>query len=346
MKKPVLIVRPYRHHLKFKFILDLRAYGKGRLFFKTRAEADDECLRQKTLLERHSRAAIGLSQREMSDVITARERLAGYGKNINDAVEFFVDHLDRVRRCKTTVAELVDEVIEAKRKDGKAPRYIESLRLYLSKFSRDFGSRSVAAITPEELDTWLRDLLYSPKSRANFRSHIGVLFSYAVNRRMIESNPILFTARPKLVDKPPDIFSPEELQSLLEAAQGVEPDVVRMLAIGAFAGLRDAEIKQLDFSEVDLARGFVEVKAAKAKSARRRLVPIQPNLMKWLNIQRTVRPVVLSSRAASWREFEKRRNRVETQCARHSFASYRLAVTNNAAQTALKSVTHQRPCCS
>ena len=162
MKKPVLVVRPYRHHPKFKFILDLRAGGKGRLFFKTRAEADAECLRQKTLLERHSRAAIGLSQREMSDVITAWERLAGYDKNINDAVEFFVDHLERVRRCKTTIAELVDEVMEAKRKDGKAPRYIESLRLYLSKFSRDFGSRSVAAITPEELDkrqatiTWLR----------------------------------------------------------------------------------------------------------------------------------------------------------------------------------------------
>ena len=162
MKKPVLVVRPHRHHPKFKFILDLRTCGKGRLFFKTRAEADAECLRQKTLLERHSRAAIGLSQREMSDVITARERLAGYDKNINDAVEFFVDHLERVRRCKTTIAELVDEVMEAKRKDGKAPRYIESLRLYLSKFSRDFGSRSVAAITPEELDkrhatiTWLR----------------------------------------------------------------------------------------------------------------------------------------------------------------------------------------------
>jgi integrase len=338
MRKPVLVVRPYRHHPKFKFILDLRAYGKGRLFFRTRAEADAECLRQKTLLERHSRAAIGLSQREMSDVITAREKLAGYDKNINDAVEFFVDHLERVRRCKTTVAELVDEVIEAKRKDGKAPRYIESLRLYLSKFARDYGSRSVAAITPEELDTWLRDLPYSPKSRANFRSHIGVLFSYAVNRRMIESNPILFTARPKLVDKPPDIFSPEELQSLLEAAQGVEPDVVPMLAIGAFAGLRDAEIKRLDFSEVDLARGFVEVKAAKAKSARRRLVPIQPNLMIWLRpYSGKTGPVVPAfSRGKLARVRKAAGIEWKHNALRHSFASYRLAATNNAAQTALE----------
>src|SRR5204863_9705576 len=112
MKKPVLAVRPYRHSKSHKWILDLRPWGKRRLFFKTRAEADAECLRQKTLLERHSRAAVGLSQREMSDVITARDKLAEYNADINEAVAFFVDHQERVRRCKTTVAELKNEVIE------------------------------------------------------------------------------------------------------------------------------------------------------------------------------------------------------------------------------------------
>jgi integrase len=55
-----------------------------------------------------------------------------------------------------------------------------------------------------------------------------------------------------------------------------------MLVIGAFAGLRDAEIKRLDWSEIDLVRGHIEVKASKAKSARRRIVQIQPNLSAWL----------------------------------------------------------------
>src|SRR5262249_31959921 len=118
MKKPTLEVRPYKHSKRHKFILDLRAYGKGRVFFKTRAEADAECLRQKTLLERHSREAVGLSQRAMSEVIAARGKLAEYGKTLSDAVEFLVDHLERVRRCRITVAQLAVEVLEAKRKDG------------------------------------------------------------------------------------------------------------------------------------------------------------------------------------------------------------------------------------
>src|SRR5579864_8331671 len=172
MKKPKLQVRPYKHRPKHKFVLDLRAFGRGRKFFKTRADANAECLRQKSLLERHSREAVGLSQREMSDLITARNRLANYGKTINDAVTFIVDHEERIRRCTVKIKQLVDDLIEAKRRDGKAPRYLESLRGYLRRFCQEFGERLIATITPEELDTWLRDLPYSAKSRLNYRQHV------------------------------------------------------------------------------------------------------------------------------------------------------------------------------
>ena len=61
-----------------------------------------------------------------------------------------------------------------------------------------------------------------------------------------------------------------------------DEDIIAFLAIGAFAGLRHAEILRLDWSEIDLAGGLIEVKAAKAKTASRRLVPISANLKKWL----------------------------------------------------------------
>src|SRR5215469_15492294 len=228
MKKPVLKVKPYRHSKTHKFILDLRAYDKGRMFFKTHAEADAECLRQRTLLERHSREAVGLSQRAMSEVIAARDKLAGYGKTLSDAVDFYVDHLERVRRCKITVAELAEEVLEAKRKDGRSAKYIDMLRLYFKRFCQDFGHRLIADVTVEELDTWLRDLPGAPKTRADYRANIGVLFSSAAQRRMIDFNPVAFTAKPKLIDRPPEIFAVDELRALLEAAQRTEPGVLPM----------------------------------------------------------------------------------------------------------------------
>src|SRR4030095_4289937 len=141
---PSLKILPYRHHPKYKFVLDLRAFGKGRKFFKTRAEANAERLRQITLLERHSREAIGLSQREMSDFITARKKLAEYGEAINDAVQFRVDHLERVRRHGITVAQLAHEVVEAQRRDGRSIVYLRDLRYRLNRFVQDLGRQPIA----------------------------------------------------------------------------------------------------------------------------------------------------------------------------------------------------------
>jgi integrase len=331
--KPKIAARPYRHSTTYKFVLDLRAFGKGRKFFKTRTEAEAEALRQRTLLERHSRTAVGLSQRELSELIHARDRLAGYGKTVKEAADFLVDHLDRVLRHGITVAQLAAEVLEAKRRDGKAPAYLADLRKRLTRFCHDFGDRSIAGIGVEELDNWLRDLPLSPKSRANYRANIGVLFSYAESRGIIDKNPILRTAKPKLVDRPPEIFTADELRALLEAARQHQPDVLPMLAIGAFAGLREAEIKRLDWSEVDLVRCHIEVTAAKAKSARRRIVAIQPNLAAWLRPYSEMKGAVVP--AGARKKLARIRKAAElvkwpNNGLRHSFASYRLAAIHDA----------------
>jgi integrase len=337
MKKPSLKVMPYRHNKTYRFYLNLRPFGKGRRFFKTRAEAEAERLRQRTALERHGREVVGLSQRAMSEVIAARDKLAEYGKTLSDAVEFYVDHLERVRRCKITLEQLAKEVLEAKRRDGRSAKYIDMLRLYFKRFCQDFGNRLIADITVEELDTWLRDLPGSPKTRADYRANIGVLFSSAAQRRMIDFNPVAFTAKPKLIDRPPEIFAVDELRALLEAAQRTEPGVLPMLAIGAFAGLRDAEIKRLDWSEVDLARGHIEVKAAKAKSARRRIVPIQTNLAAWLRPYRGLADQLVPDGARGKLDRVRKTaglTRWPKNGLRHSFSSYRLAAIHDAPRVA------------
>jgi integrase len=150
---------------------------------------------------------------------------------------------------------------------------------------------------------------------------------------MIDRNPVLRTAKPKLVDVSPEILTVDGLRALLEAAARTAPDVLPMLAIGAFAGVRDAEIKRLDWHEIDLARRHIEIKAAKAKSARRRIIPIQPNLAAWL------RPYAdLTGRlvpAGARRKLDRVREeaglaRWPKNGLRHSFASYRLAAIHDA----------------
>jgi integrase len=54
------------------------------------------------------------------------------------------------------------------------------------------------------------------------------------------------------------------------------------IAIGAFAGLRSAEIERLTWADIDLVGRHLVVRAGNAKTASRRIVPMTDNLAAWL----------------------------------------------------------------
>jgi integrase len=153
----------------------------------------------------------------------------------------------------------------------------------------------------------------------------------------------------------PKIFTPTEMRELLAAAR---PEMIPFLSIGGFAGLRSVELTRLDWSDVNLRERYIEIKAAKAKTGARRLAPITDNLFAWLelhaketgavlgfeswwnqipklvdvvNEQRKQQAEEAGKKPASLRKFQWKHNAL-----RHSFCSYRLAGTKNAAQVALE----------
>ncbi len=78
------------------------------------------------------------------------------------------------------------------------------------------------------------------------------------------------------------IFTPDQIARLLHAAQDRFVDFLPCLALGAFAGLRSAEISRLEWSDIDLAGRLITVGADRAKTATRRVMPIHENLGDWL----------------------------------------------------------------
>src|SRR6476646_6263828 len=126
-----------------------------------------------------------------------------------------------------------------------------------------------------------------------------------MTRTYCSTNPAAQSRRAKEVGPPVGILKADELARLLENAL---PPVVPYIAIGAFAGLRAAEIERLDWNEIDLASGLIEVTAKNSKTAKRRLVKILPNLSAWLQtaaktdgpvVPRNLRWLLLESRKAA-----------------------------------------------
>ena len=165
---------------------------------------------------------------------------------------------------------------------------------------------------------------------------LRTFFAYALVRNYCTENPIAKIPKPKTPDAPIEVFTPEQVRALLDAA---EPSILPCLAIGAFAGLRHAEIDRLHWSEVKLDRNFIEVTALKSKTASRRLVTIQPNLKAWLAPLVRSKGRVQPPNSRKLREAAQCRAGIEkcpTNALRHSFASYHLAKFQDAPALALQ----------
>jgi integrase len=146
------------------------------------------------------------------------------------------------------------------------------------------------------------------------------------------------TQKAKEIDAPPGILTVQQTARLLEAAS---PELLPYIAIGAFGGLRRAELERLDWSEIDFESGLIEVTAKKSKTARRRFVRIQPNLREWLLPVRKHKGNVTPGEATFEKLFDEARTAAgidewPDNALRHSFASYHLAHFKDAAALALE----------
>jgi integrase len=336
------LTRTTVHDVKY-FCVTVPKQGTGRTrrFFRTKNEAETFMQLAKVQLENHGVAALSLPDSLRVEALEVSELLRPYGKTLRDAAAFYLPHL-KARNRTITVAALVKEILKVKAADGASRRYLSDLRTRLKAFTNAFGEKVVAEITSTQLDEWLRNLfgknrnLLSPVTRNNSRRVLITMFSFAKTHGFCVTNPAEETARAKEPPSPVGILTVEETARLLEAA---DPKILPFIAIGAFAGLRRAELERLDWREVDLSTGLIEITAAKSKSARRRFVRIQPNLAEWLRpVAQVAGPVVppdyvpyfnAARKAAGIKQWP-------SNALRHSFASYSLARFNDAARLALE----------
>ncbi len=279
------------------------------------------------------------------EAIECSEKLAEVDGTLRDATKFFLAHVRNLRQSSRT-SEVISELLAARRIDGCSKRYLDDLRVRLGRFAADFGEQIVVEISGREVDDWLRGLPVGGVTRNTFRRRLSTLFGYAKKRGYLEVNPIGNVERAKEHSASIGILVPEEVERLLRTAQ---PAMVPFWAIGAFAGLRTAEIQRLTWGDVDLEGGYVEVKAANSKTAARRLVTIQPNLRAWLAPHALPRGAVTPSNFQACSKLDRQRAALLTawpnNALRHSFASYHLAVFGDAAKLALEmgSSTRHRP---
>ena len=278
----------------------------------------------------------------------ARKRLGNV--SVSEAVTFYL-RMNPQPLPDVTVKRAVTEMVKAKRADGVSAVYLKDLEFRLGKFVEKFNV-PVASLTVADLTMFLRDLDCGPRSRNNYRLAVTTFIKFCEASGYIHEGAVNTkkVSRAKEAHSEIEIFGPREIAKLIIAAKPAAKNGVNrryaegqgllpLLLLGAFAGLRTAEIERQRWEDVMLDRGFIRVTGVKGNTAQKRLVPISENLKAWLLTCRKASGLVCDIERtpdAIRRMAERAGVAWKHNALRHSFISYRCAETQDVAKTSFE----------
>jgi integrase len=259
---------------------------------------------------------------------------------LSDAVRFYAANRADLFPTRSNVQAAAEFSVSLKRK-GVSDIYVRNATASLKRFT-DAVSGNIADVTVTDINRFLDGLKkLGPVSKNGIRRNIITLFVFAKKQGYLHPDRKTAAEQTESFKEPETeikIFTPEEMQSLLLTAHA---RILPLIAIGGFAGIRSAEVARLEWQDIKWDRGHIEIAGKKAKTAARRLVPLSDNLKAWLAPWRGETGPILTITDASgalgdtavkakipggWRQ----------NALRHSYISYRVALTGDVARTSLE----------
>ncbi len=162
--------------------------------------------------------------------------ILGSAKSLADALHGIVE---------ATISDAVERFIESKRKAGMSKRHFQTLCSLLRPFAKRFQPASISGISAGDVEAYISAIRGSPRTKNNITSTLKTLFTWAQRQGHLRADRPPVTEglqKMRLACPTPEIFTATEMEKILIAAREHEPAMLPFMAIGAFAGLRSAEI--------------------------------------------------------------------------------------------------------
>jgi integrase len=224
--------------------------------------------------------------------------------------------------------------------DDNAVRFRRK-RLYLGRWLAFAGSVRLGDVAPARVREWMEALRgrerFEPVTVRGHWKILSAFFRWCIRERLCTHNPCEAAPGPRVVNEEVAVLSVADGGRLF-AVNAALPVAARM-ALEAFGGLRFSHAGRLAFEELDFERRGIILAASKHKSRRRGYLEGLPdNLWRWLAAAPAQTWAMSPCQYMHEKSAAFRRAGVANpgNGLRHSFASYLLALTNDAAKTAEK----------
>ncbi len=340
MAKSRVTLKPFNspHHPTKKWVVYWPALEPGKRNsrrFTGKTEAEDFRLKKEIELANYGRKTASLKEKHIEEAVWAIEQLDGRGVTVREVVMDFLkkqEHSKKSIRIDVAVFDFLDTKATAK----KSKRYLQDLRQRCNRFAQDFGDWTMADIDLATIEHWLVKLKVKPVTQNNFRRVLSVFFNWGEKRGYCASNPVDHVEKVKESAERVEIFTPRQLRVILDAAP---KETIPFLVIGAFAGMRPAEIGRLQWEDVDFANRRIDVRASVSKTAQNRYVPMNDSLIKWLTPTKAagkIAPQRVMKMVTKFRSHLEKEHGVKwaNDVLRHSYASYTYAQCDDAGKVA------------
>jgi len=242
---------------------------------------------------RYGTAGKYISERDATRVAEALGILAPHGAGIVDAARFYAEHLAAEKR-RASGKPVADALLEwAQSYDGKDVdiRTRQEIQSLAGIFNNAFGKLKLGDLKTDLLVTWIEGYetqpgkLAMPRTRAKLKTKLSQFLLFAKRKDWIEENPLADTKFKRPPAAAVEIFDLSRVKRILEVADRSEhrATVLPYALVCLFAGLRpNSEAEQIEWRDINFSTGDIHVRDATSKTREERFVPMEANLIAWL----------------------------------------------------------------
>jgi integrase len=195
--------------------------------------------------------------RERQKTFSVKREAQRHAASVENAKESGAPTADLAGRSEK-FEDVVRASVVASRPRLKPGTVLQYEHLYKTRVLPVFGKKRIAAITSQEVQRWVNDLVAAGKAPNTVHNHFVALnkvFRYATKHRFISHNPCEAVELPKNVhtkDFAPVFLSKGQVDALAVAMDATEPYGL-LVRFCALTGLRAAEVQGLRIRDVVLS---------------------------------------------------------------------------------------------
>ncbi|CAM2932153.1 TPA: tyrosine-type recombinase/integrase [Legionella pneumophila] len=201
-------------------------------------------------------------------------------------------------KTNITIGELLKDFLDQIKATREHSTYIGYKKVCEAHLIPYFGEVALQDLKPAFIREWIRGLQVTSKTVSNLLIPLRAIIEQALNDEYIKSNPLDKIVISKLLSKQTsksnfkvDPFDKNEVKAILDATH--HEQIRNLFQFAFFTGLRTSELIALEWEDIDLAHGIINVVRAVVKKqikgtktiAGKRQVMLLPPAIEALNAQ-------------------------------------------------------------